>query len=420
MFKKIKLKNGLKMILVPIKGSKTATIITLVGVGSKYESKENNGISHFIEHALFKGTKKRPSAQELAIVLDTIGAQYNAFTGKEKTGFWVKAEKDKLNVAIDYLFDILNNSKFDAKAIEKEKKVIIEEINMYYDTPMMYVEDLFESLLYKGTPAGWDIIGTKENVAKFKRQDLVSYFKQYYFGNNMVVCLAGNFSSDNIILAKKYFEKIKTGKKVYKLKTRQQQSKPKVLTHFKKTDQTHFCLGVRAFDVFSKKSPILDVMAIILGGNMSSRLFTELRVKNGLAYYIKTSNEEYSDTGYLMSQAGVPNNKVVKAVEIVLQEYKKLKINKVSRAELERAKDFIKGKMAINLEDSNNVANYYAEQEIIKKSILTPNEYLEKINQVTSGQIQKVAQEIFVNKGLNLALIGNFQDGKQFEDVLKI
>lgn len=404
-----KLKNGLRYINIPISGTKTATILVIVGTGSKYENKKNNGISHFLEHMFFKGTKKRPDTLAISSELDSMGAEFNAFTSKEYTGYWIKVDSDKLELAIDIVSDILLNSKFDTKEIEKEKGVIVEEMNMYRDNPMMFIEDLFEECLYGDQPAGWDTIGTKKNIAAFKRKDFMDYFKSQYGVQNTIVCVAGSLKKGIKSQVEKYFKKLDGAKFKDKKPVQEKQDAPKIKVHYKKTDQTNLSLGVRAMPINHKDEYVLKVLSILLGGSMSSRLFMELREKRGLAYYVRTSAEFYTDTGYLTTQAGVPVKRLEESIKTILNEYKKLTTKLVSEKELQRVKDLFKGRMAIFQEASDNVASWHGQHIILRGKVITPDEFIKNVLKVKPEDIRRVANEIFVNDGLNLAIIGPYK-----------
>jgi len=407
MFKKTTLKNGLRIISVPQKETQAVTVLVLVKTGSKYEKKEVNGISHFVEHILFKGTKKRPSPIEVAETLDKVGGVYNAFTGEEYTGYFAKVSAKHFNLALDWVSDIFLNSRLDSKAIGREKGVIIEEINMYYDNPMTYVQILWKELLYGNQPAGWNIAGTKKAVLGINRKKLADYIKSQYTSTNTIVCLAGKIKDSKAVKdVKRYFSKIKKGPSFKKPEVKEIQKKPALLLKKKKTDQTHLCLGVRGYNLFHKKRFAQEILAIILGGMMSSRLFIEVREKLGLAYYIKTEVAADPDTGFLVTQAGVDNRNVDKAVSIILREYKRISQRKIPASELKKAKDYFKGKMTLSLEASDVRASFYGVQELLEGKILTPKEIYDKINKVTAEDILKVSKDIFQPQKLNLALIG--------------
>src|SRR3989344_909008 len=306
MFKKISLKNGLRVLTVPMKNAKSVTVLILVGTGSKYETKDIIGISHFLEHMFFKGTKKRPNTMAISETLDKIGGQYNAFTSKEVTGFWAKVDKKHSDVALDWISDLFLNSTFDKEELEREKGVVTEELNMYLDTPTSYVSELFEDLLYGDQPAGWRIVGEKETIDAFNHEKLIDYYKNHYSNANTVVCVAGDVNAKQVEgKIKKLFAKIEIREHATKPATKEIQGKSGILLHYKKTDQTHFCLGVRAYDMYDPRRYALSLMSVILGGNMSSRLFISVRERHGLGYYIHTSVDTTTDTGYLVTQAGI-------------------------------------------------------------------------------------------------------------------
>ena len=439
MFKKTTLENGLRIITIPQETSQAVTVLVLVGTGSKYEEKKVNGISHFLEHMFFKGTKKRPTLKEVSETLDKVGGIYNAFTGEEHTCYFAKVAASYFDLALDWVADIFFNSTFPEKEVEKERGVIIEEINMYYDNPMSYVQILWPALLYGDQPAGWPISGTKESVMRITRQDLINYFQSQYVAENTLVCVAGKFAETSSHLTprralqdsafeeslaiekiKKYFSKINLRKPKGKLKVIEKQTKPNLILETRETDQTHLCLGVRGYNLFHPQKYAFELLGIILGGMMSSRLFLAVREKLGIAYYISTNVESNTDTGYLVTQAGIDNKNIEKAISAILKEYQKISQKKVSKDELKKAKDYIKGKMALTLETSDAQGFFYGFQELFKKEILTPEEIYKKIDKIREDDILKVAREIFRPEKLNLALIGPFKDKTKFQRLLKI
>ncbi len=419
MYKKIILPNGLRIMLVPNKNTQAVTVLAVVGAGSKYETKQNNGISHFVEHMFFKGTKERPNTLAISETLDRVGGFYNAFTSKEYTGYFAKVDSKHVELALDWVSDIFLNSKIDSKEIEKEKGVIIEELNMYLDTPVRHIRDLFEGLLYGDQPAGWEIVGTKDNLKKLQRKDFIDYIQNHYTASNTIVCVSGNFSQGKIIEdVKKKFKTINKKQPKLKEKVVEEQKVPRIDLKFKATDQTHFCLGVRGLDLFSPKIYIQEVLATILGGNMSSRLFIKVREKNGLAYYIKTDAENFTDSGYLVTQAGVPHKALLKAVEMIVKEYKNLAQKIITEQELKKAKDYLKGNLVLSLESSDALASFYAGQELLTNRILTIKEECVKIDKVKASEVRALAKEIFKKESLNLAVIGPHKDQKSLEKLL--
>lgn len=414
LYKKINLDNGLRVITIPMENANSVTVLILVGTGSEYETKDINGISHFLEHMFFKGTKKRPNTLKISETLDMVGGEYNAFTSKEVTGFWAKVDKSHSDTALDWIFDIFLNSKFDGKEVEREKGVIIEEVNMYLDTPTAYIGELWEKLLYGDQPAGWMVIGEKENILSLDRKKIINYYRAHYSPSNIIVCVAGPVNSEEMEKKiKNYFKDVGRGESAKKIKVKDDQKEPGILLHSKKTDQTHFCLGVRAYNIFDERRYALALLSIILGGNMSSRLFIKVRERNGLAYSIRTSADNATDTGYLVTQAGIDHKNLEKSVKLILQEYKALRDKKITDKELQKAKDYLKGITSLSLDSSDNQASFYAMQELIEKNILTPEEKFKKIDKVTIGDIKKIAEDIFLPEKLNLAAIGPFEQGDQ-------
>jgi len=420
-YKKITLKNGLRIITVPDKNTKTAAVLVLVGAGSKYETKDINGISHFLEHMFFKGTKKRPNTTKIIEPLDQIGGRYNAFTGQEYTGYWAKVGANHLDLALDWVSDIYLNSKFEEKEINREKGTILQEINMILDNPARHIYDLWLKLMYGNQPAGWDIAGNKETVSNMKRDDFVNYLKNNYSAKNTVIGVAGNIDQEIVInKIKKYFQKINHQATKEKLAVKEKQNKPECLIHYKKTDQSHLVLGVRAYNIFHPDKYALSLLGTILGGYMSSRLFISVRAKQGLAYYIKAGVDMDTDVGFLVANAGVDNQKIDKAIITILDEFKKITKQKINPTELKKAKDNIKGSALIGMEASDEKASFYVSQELLTNKVLTLEEKFSKIDKVTINDIQRVAKDIFRPENLNLALIGPFKDKKRFEKILKI
>ncbi len=413
--------SGLRLVTVPMPGTKTATVYVLVGTGSKYETKEINGISHFLEHMMFKGTAKRPDKLQIARELESIGADFNAFTGKEYTGYYARSSSSKLDTIMDVVFDIFLNSRLDAHDIDTERGVIIEEINMYQDLPQHFVHELFDKLLYGDTPAGWDIAGEKEIIEKLTHQQFLDYFGSHYIASNTVVAVAGDI--DPALVKEKtaeYFKSIRRGEKVSKPAVIEAQTEPGAIIHFKETDQTHFVLGFRGIHMYDNRKYGLAVLASILGGGMSSRLFQEVRDRRGLAYYVGASADEYTDTGTFVCSAGVNNTKAVEAIKVIMQEIQKIKDHGITADELQKAKDKSEGSLAIMLENSRAVAQTYAWPVLFENKVLTPEEELAKIKAVTAEEIQALANEIFRTDRLNLALIGPFKDSEPFKQLLTL
>ena len=419
-FTKKVLKNGLRVITVPMKDNPTATVLVLVKAGSKYETKKINGLSHFLEHMCFKGTIKRPKAIDISKELDALGSQYNAFTAQEYTGYYAKSDAKHFSQIFDVISDIYLNSTFPEAEMQKEKGVIVEEINMYEDMPNRHVQDLIMQLLYGNQPAGWNIAGEKKNIVNMKRDDFVKYKKVHYLPEATVIVVAGQINEGNVLKeVNKIFAKVPRGIKAKKLKVKEIQKKPEILVSFKKTDQTHFVLGVRSYNLFNKRNAVLAVLAGVLGGGMSSRLFQKLREEMGVGYYVRTYNDSYTDHGFFQISAGVDNKRIYEVVEAVLGECRKLKTKKISKDELNKVKECLIGNMKLSLESSDDIANFYGGQELLKKEIKSSEEKADEIRKVTASQIQTLANYIFKNNKLNLALIGPFKDKSKFLKILK-
>jgi predicted Zn-dependent peptidase len=418
-YKKTTLKNGLRVITAPMKNTQTMTVVIMVGVGSRYESEKEAGLSHFIEHMFFKGTKKRPTTLDISTELDSIGGEFNAFTDADMTMYYAKVDARHSEIALDVVSDMFLNSKIEEAEIEKEKGTIIQEINMIEDTPMMDVGIVLGNLLYKKNPLGRHIAGFKKTVSSFRKKDFINYLNRFYVANDTAVCIAGKFNEEKILnLTRKIFSAMKRGVKPKYEKVAENQKKPELLVKRKKTDQTHFILGSRAFNYNHKDRFVLGILSVILGGNMSSRLFIEVRERRGLAYHIRTSIDTFEDCGYLATQAGIEHDNLEEAIKVILQEYRKIAAVKVAEKELQKAKDYIKGKSIMGLEESDEVAMFFIDQEIKRKKIETMDEIFKKIDKVTASDVLRVAKGIFKPEKLNLAVIGPHKDERKLNKLL--
>lgn len=404
-------------------GLESVTAMVMVGAGSRYENKKNSGISHFLEHMAFKGTEKRPSAQIISSQIDGMGGEFNAFTGKETTAYYIKSAKANLSLSLDILSDMLLHSKLEQTEIDKEKGVIIEEINMYEDLPMRKLGDVYESLLYGDTPMGWDIAGDKKVIMKTKREDFVDYMNSLYSADNMTIVVAGGTSIEEVEkLVLSYFGEMPTFKTVTPLPVSEKQTSPHVFIKEKKTEQVHMAIGVRTVSIEDPRHYPISVLAAILGGGMSSRLFTEVREKRGLAYYVRANSDEYKDCGSLVATAGVDPKRAEDAMKVILEELAKVKEGKMllTEEELTKAKEYLKGHLVLDLEDSRSVAVFYAHQELIENEMLNPDEVLKRIDNVTVSDIERVGKEYVKNDTLNIAVIGNTFTTEKLESLAKM
>ena len=416
------LKNGLRIILVPMAESRTATAIVMTGTGSRYENVHENGLAHFLEHMFFKGTAKRPTAQIISEELDSIGSVYNAYTSKDRTAYYAKVSAGYLDTALDVISDIFLNSSLPTKEITKERGAIIQEIDMYEDMPMHTIDNVFDALIF-GTehPLGRTILGPKENIRSFSRKEFAAYLKRNYTPLNTVVCVAGSFNEKKVLrMLKKSFGALAHGNPPDFVRFSTTQDAPRVAIKEKKTDQTQLMLGVPSYPYMHKDEYALAVLTTILGGGMSSRLFAEVREKRGLAYSVHASVEKYPDTGYFVVSAGVEHGKLDKTIRTVLDEFKKIKKSPVSSAELKKAKSYMKGTLALSMETSDRIAQVSATAMLELGKVRPLEEVIKGIDAVTPGDIQRVANDLLRTELLNLAIIGPHLSQEKLKKLLKI
>lgn len=406
------LKNGLQVLFIDTKSTSLTTLL-LVGAGSRYENEKNNGVAHFFEHMAFKGSKKYPNSFVISSTIEGLGGVFNAFTSKDHTGYWIKSTAGHFETVIDVISDMVLNSKLDPEEIEREKGVIKEEINMYEDTPQRKVGEIFEELLYRGNPLGFDIAGTKETVGSFDRSTFTNYIKDLYHPGNAVLVVAGGMSDgvDYLNIIEEKFSGWKSGQKGGFLAMKETQGSPQLLVRHKKTEQAHFSLGFRAFSFKDSRKYVLNVLSAILGGGMSSRLFMQVRERRGLCYYISTGSELYADCGNIVTQAGVTNDlkKIREAIRVILEEHKKISKGEVTEKELVRAKELIKGRFLLSLEDSATVASYFGTKKLLQNKLETPDEAIREVEKTTLADIRALAKDLFIANNLNFALIGPFE-----------
>lgn len=425
------LKNGLRIVTIPMPSLESVTVSVWIKTGSRNENAKNNGVSHFLEHMFFKGTTNRPTAKQIAEEIDQIGGVQNAGTSKEYTEYYIKCRADKIEVAFDLLSDMTLNSLLDAKEIEREKGTIIEEIRMYEDTPMMNIGEVFEGLIYSGHSLGMDIAGTEKTVSEMKRKDFVDYRSNFYSANNMILTVAGG-TTQNIVekLARQYFDKLPlTNKQSLPLRGNQysnnikfsnNQIAPKIKLHAKKKEQTHVILGFIADGKNYKNKYAQTLLATILGGGMSSRMFTEVRERRGLAYSIRTSMDRYTDIGYIGTYAGLDTKRAEEAVAVMLEQHHKIinHKNDITKQELLKSKEFLKGHLALALEDTSDVSGFFGDQELFSDKVLTPEEVFKKVDKVTLDEVDFEAKRLFVPERLNLAIIGPYENDEKFKKIV--
>ncbi len=419
-FKRTILKNGLRLVTVPMPENQTVTVMVMANVGSRYETPELNGISHFLEHMCFKGTTKRTCAQ-IYFELDAIGANFNAFTGQEVTGYYAKAHYKTFPKITEVLSDIYLNSTFPAEELEKERGVIIEEINMYEDLPQSKVLDIFTEAFYGNHPMGKSVAGPKENIKKFTRDDFLKYHKKHYTASATTIVVAGNFKYAEVKkMIEGYFTTTKKDLAVVPEKFLVTQTTPVSKVAFKETDQSHLVLGFRTFDMYDKKRPILSVLSAVLGGGMSSRLFTKMREELGICYYIKCGASLATDSGALVIRSGVGNGRLKEAINGILAEVRRMTTENVSKRELDKVKNLLVSDVVMGLETSNQNADFYGEQEIFHEKIKEPAALIAAIKKVTAAQIKSLAQEIFQTKNITFAVIGPNKNEAEITSLLKV
>jgi predicted Zn-dependent peptidase len=419
-FEKTTLANGLRVVTAPMPQAKSVACFVMLAAGSRYETKETNGIAHFAEHMFFKGTEKRPTAREIAGEIDSIGGEFNAFTGKEYTGYYVKCAAEHRDVALDVLVDMLRHSKFDSEEIEREKGVIVEEMNMYYDTPRDYVDGVYDELLYGDTPLGWDIIGRKETVRAAGRETFLDYLDRWYRAPRMVAGIAGNVGDDLVPRLQELLGDVPDGATGSPPPAQWSQDAPRVKLHTKQSDQAHIRVGVHSYPLVHPDRYALSLLATVLGGGMSSRLFTEVRERRGLAYYIYGHQQGYTDTGTLFAQGGVDINRIEDAVQTVVGEFGRIAAEPIEADELEKARNFAKGRLVLSLEDPKGTIMFGLRNEVLEGTLREPDEVLAGLDAVTIEDIQRVAQDIIREDRLNFALIGPFDDPDRFSKLLAL
>ena len=410
-FSKRVLPNGLRIITVPMKDNGTVTAMVLVEAGSRYEDKKNAGISHFLEHMCFKGTTKRPNSLAISTEFESMGAQYNAFTSGNYTGYYGKAGAVKTESIIELVSDLYLNATLPEDEIEKEKGVVIEEINMYKDRPQSIVHEVFEELVYGEHPLGRPVIGFKDTVKNFTKDDLIQYRKKHYVPAKTLMVISGGFDERSVISQiENLFGSLPEQEIINKEKIEESQDKPKVKIFDKKTDQSHFIIGFRSFSYFDDRIDAVGLLRTILGSGMSSRLFNRLREELGLCYYVHAGHSAQSDCGLFTISAGVANLKLEEAVKEVMNVISKLLKEGITDAELEKAKEFKIGNLYLSLETSDQFADWYGFQEISHEIIRNPKEEEESIRKVTREEVEAVARDIFDIKSANLGLIGPHKD----------
>jgi predicted Zn-dependent peptidase len=421
MFRKTTLKNGLRLVTQKLESTKAVTVLILVGSGSRYETKDINGIAHFLEHMFFKGAEKYKNTKEVSEAIDSVGGEFNAFTGKEYVGYYVKVAGRHKDVAMDVLSDMLINAKLDPDEINRERGVIMEEYNMYQDTPMHQIGWDFERLIYGDQPMGWDQVGTKDVIMNVKRDDFVKYRENLYTADNIIVAITGNIDHDEVVKDVRSLFEFDVDKKSASCEPFKGYATGKrIFLRNKKTEQAHIQVGFTGYPEPHRDYYAGKVLSIILGGSMSSRMFLSVRERQGLAYYISSTVDGYTDSGTLTTNAGVSLDGIEKAITAIMQEYEKITGEEVPEKELKKAKEFFKGKLILRLEDSEEYAHLLSKFELLYGKVKTPEEIFKEIDHVSVKDINRIARELFIKDKLYLAVIGPYEDEEKFKKLLRI
>jgi predicted Zn-dependent peptidase len=415
------LPNGISLVVVPLANTGAATTMVMMGVGSRYESDEQQGLAHFTEHMVFKGGVRYPSSQAITQALDAVGGEFNAFTSHEYTGFYAKTAAEHVGLSLDVLSDMLLHAKFPEEELAKEKGVIVEEINMYEDMPMRKVDYTLMELLFGDTPIGRSILGTKKSVTSFTSEDFLNYRKQFYLGRQCTIVVTGSVKPDEVKKqVEHYFGAMPAGEAYKPVAAQFIHGGDRIKIEPKKSEQTHFMLAAEAYPTTDARRYALRILAVILGGNMSSRLFVKVREEQGLCYYVRANTDTYMDAGFLVASAGVDNSRLKHAVQAIVDQFKEIRDHGVTDEEMERAKSYLTGKTLLSMEDSEHVAEYYSAQDRMEGTRETPAEVLELLLKVTKADVTAVAQDIFQDQKLRLAVIGPDHESSHLEKILTL
>ncbi len=416
-FGRTTLDNGLRVLTADLPHAQSVSVMFMLAAGSRYETREAGGIAHFSEHMFFKGTERRPTARDIAGEIDAIGGEFNAFTGKESTTYYVKCAAESRDVALDVLVDMLRNSLFDAEEIEREKGVIVEEMNMYFDTPRDFIGGVYEDLLYGDQPLGRDIIGTKETVRGATRETFLDYLGRWYKPSRIVLGVAGRIGEGLVERAQELLGDL-AGEPAGEPEPVAPYANGRVRVFEKASDQAHVCLGVHSLPLAHPDRYALSLLATALGGGMSSRLFTEVRERRGLAYYVHGVNHSYTDAGTLYAQAGVDITRIDDAVSTIAAELRKIAAEPLPADELEKARAFAKGRFVLQLETPQGLMMFGLRREVLERRLPDPSEVLAGLDAVTAEDVARVARELISDDRFRLAVIGPFDDPTRFEKLL--
>ena len=414
--------SGLRLLTIPVKEVPSVSVLVLVKTGSRYEDEKTNGLAHFTEHMLFQGNKKWATKLALSTAIDEVGAEFNGMTGKEYTGYFVKAESTHLDLALSILSEMLTHSNFANEQIEREKPVIVEEIHYRQDMPHVAVGDMIMEQVFMGHPLGLSTAGEKDAVTKFTRNDFLDFHGNQYINQNTIVIVAGTFGEKDIFKkVENYFKDLKTGQETAPLSwTKQQNKLTRIGFKEKSTDQTHFCLGITAYPRQSPQRYAQALLNTVLGSGISSRLFQKIREEKSLAYYVDSDIDTFFDTGLFTVSAGVNNAKFENALEAVFAELEKIKKpGDLGEKELRKAKDYLRGKLVLRLEESLDQAMFFGSQWLQEGRFKTVAEIIKEVEKVTVEEIQEAAKNIFKRDQFYLSVVGKSINQEKVEKILE-
>jgi predicted Zn-dependent peptidase len=419
-FERNVLANELRVLTAPLDHAQSVACFVMLAAGSRYERAANRGIAHFAEHMFFKGTEKRPSSRILTTLIDGIGGEFNAFTSKEYTGYYVRCAGGDRDIALDVLLDMLRHSRFDSEEIEREKGVILEEMNMYQDTPRDHIGTVYEDLMYGDNPLGWEVLGTKETIKDATRETFLDYVDEWYTPERMVVGVSGMVGDGLIPMLEELLGDLEPdGDRRPAPAELDRSPGPRVAVENKKdAEQAHLVIGVPSHPIEHPDRYALQMLSAVLGSGMSSRLFLEVRERRGLAYYVHGMNHSYTDAGSLLAQAGVDINRIDEAIEVIVEQFNRMADEEVPADELEKSRSMVKGRFVLRTESPQGLIMYGLNREVLEGQVLEPDELLEKIDAVTAEDVQRVAQDLIAHDKLNLAVIGPFEDDERFLNAL--
>jgi predicted Zn-dependent peptidase len=418
-FERQSLANRLRVLTAPLPHAQSVACFVMLAAGSRYERAENRGIAHFAEHMFFKGTERRPTSRDLTTLVDGIGGEFNAFTSKEYTGYYVRCAGADRDTAIDVLLDMIRHSKFDPEEIEREKGVILEEMNMYYDTPRDHIGTVYETLMFGDNPLGWETLGTKDTIRAASRDTFLDYITEWYTPERMVIGVSGMVGDDLLpSLERLLGDMSANGRGAPAPAQLEKPAGPHVAIHHKDADQAHIILGVPSYPLEHPDRYALQLLATVLGTGMSSRLFLEVRERRGLAYYVYGANHSYTDAGSLYAQAGVDLNRIDDAVSVIVEQFKRMAEEPVPADELEKSRSLAKGRFVLSTESPQGLVMFGLRREVLEGEAMEPAKLLAKLDEVTVEDVQRVARDLIASDRLHLAVIGPFEDDERFRKLL--